>query len=130
MPLRGRDKSPFLTCLLPVRSPFPVDIFNTTIRGDGGFNKLMLVIIEGTGLGIVGGDRLYLGQPFTAAAKAMTVRSGVSLPMDASLDVPLHRAWLRVVRTGLAEALWLIWPHNLHGLLEWVSRPTLQLAFR
>lgn len=59
---------------------FPVDIFNSTIRDDGGYNKLMLVIIEGTGLGIVGGDRLYLGQPFTAAGKAVTVRHAPARP--------------------------------------------------
>jgi len=53
--------------------PFPVDIFNSTVRADGGFNKLMLVIIEGTGLGIVGGDRVYLGQPLTGALKAITL---------------------------------------------------------
>ena len=41
--------------------PFPVDIFNETIRQQGGYSKLALVCIEGTGLGIIGGDRLYMG---------------------------------------------------------------------
>jgi len=40
---------------------------------------LMLVIIEGTGLGIIGGDRLYMGQPLTAALKAFTVSAKIIL---------------------------------------------------
>merc|ERR1711924_193414 len=32
--------------------PFPVDIFNETIRQQGGYSKLALVCIEGTGAGI------------------------------------------------------------------------------
>ncbi|EOD40132.1 hypothetical protein EMIHUDRAFT_439733 [Emiliania huxleyi CCMP1516] len=53
--------------------PFPVDIFNETIRQQGGYSKLALVCIEGTGLGIIGGDRLYMGQPITAGIKAFTL---------------------------------------------------------
>lgn len=64
-----------------------MDIFNSTVRADGGFNKLMLVIIEGTGLGIVGGDRVYLGQPLTGALKAITVCANCSRPIIEQANV-------------------------------------------
>jgi len=43
--------------------PLPGGLFGNATE-PGGYNKFVLVLVEGSFLGLIGLDRLYLGQPF------------------------------------------------------------------
>ena len=48
---------------------FP-DLKNDTVRQNGGYNKLMLVILDGTFLSFFGADRFYMGSELNSARLA------------------------------------------------------------
>ena len=51
--------------------PLPGGLFGNATES-GGYNKFVLVLVEGSFLGLIGLDRLYLGQPWTAVLKGLT----------------------------------------------------------
>ena len=56
---------------------FP-DLTNNTVREQGGFNKLFLVLLEGSFVSFLGADRFYMGMPVAGTFKLLTF-SGVGV---------------------------------------------------